>query len=364
MLGYSDSNKENGFLAANWSLYRNQKRLAAITDDFDVDMRLFHGRGGSISGGGGPMNDAMLALPNESVSGQIKFTEQGESIAEKYANPDIAERNLEQMLDAQMRARFTALEEPVEEIPEGVGDGDGDGRRGRPPGVPFAPGDRRLRRLLRTGHAHHRHREPQHGLPGRPSRSGDRSVEDLRAIPWVFSWTQARCIIPGWYAVATGIQAYLDDGGEMETLREMYRKWPFFRTKLDNATLALARTDFDIAERYAGPGRRRVARPDILAHRRRVSEHRRPRDDHHGTRGTTRPRVAPREPRTAEPVRRPAQPAPGPSPTAIPPHRVRAADAPADGPGNRRRDEEHRVIVPSFAGETLQIQPVPGGVSC
>jgi len=250
MLGYSDSNKENGFLAANWSLYRNQKRLAAITDDFDVDMRLFHGRGGSISRGGGPMNDAMLALPNESVSGQIKFTEQGESIAEKYANPDIAERNLEQMLDAQMRARFTALEEPVEEIPEAW-----------ETAMETAAEAARLeyRSLLETDGFVDFFEQATPitvienlNMGSRPaSRSGDRSVEDLRAIPWVFSWTQARCIIPGWYAVATGIQAYLDDGGEMETLREMYRKWPFFRTKLDNATLALARTDFDIAERYA-----------------------------------------------------------------------------------------------------------------
>jgi len=83
------------------------------------------------------------------------------------------------------------------------------------------------------------------------SRSEDRSVEDLRAIPWVFSWTQARCIIPGWYSIATGLSAYLDDGGDMETLQEMYEEWPFFRTKVDNASLALARTDFDIAEEYA-----------------------------------------------------------------------------------------------------------------
>ncbi len=108
MLGYSDSNKENGFLAANWSLYQNQKRLAEITDEYDVTLRLFHGRGGSISRGGGPMNEALLALPRETVSGQVKFTEQGEAIAEKYANPIIAERNVEQMLDAQIRARYAS----------------------------------------------------------------------------------------------------------------------------------------------------------------------------------------------------------------------------------------------------------------
>ncbi|WP_225334178.1 phosphoenolpyruvate carboxylase [Halomicrobium urmianum] len=250
MLGYSDSNKENGFLAANWSLYRNQKRLASITDDFDVEMRLFHGRGGSISRGGGPMNDAMLALPNETVSGQIKFTEQGETIAEKYANPSIAERNLEQMLDAQMRARYEAMQEPVEEIPEEW--------EAAMETASEAAREEYVDLLETDGFVEYFEQATpitvieNLNMGSRPaSRSEDRSVDDLRAIPWVFSWTQARCIVPGWYSIATGIQAYLDDGGDVETLQEMYEEWPFFRTKLDNASLALARTDMEIAEKYA-----------------------------------------------------------------------------------------------------------------
>jgi len=250
MLGYSDSNKENGFLAANWSLYNNQKRLADITDDYDVEMRLFHGRGGSISRGGGPMNDAMLALPNETVTGQIKFTEQGEAIAEKYANHDIAERNLEQMLNAQIRARKNAIEEPVEEIPdewEEAMETASDAARTE------------YQDLLETdGFVEFFDQATpitvieNLNMGSRPaSRSEDRSVEDLRAIPWVFSWTQARCIIPGWYSISTGLDAYLENGGDMETLQEMYENWPFFRTKLDNASLALARTDLEIAEEYA-----------------------------------------------------------------------------------------------------------------
>jgi len=250
LLGYSDSNKENGYLAANWSLYRNQKRLANITDDFDVDMRLFHGRGGSISRGGGPMNDAMLALPNETVTGQIKFTEQGEAIAEKYANPAIAERNLEQMLNAQIRARYQAMDEPVEETPEEWLDA---------METAAEAARKEYRALLETDGFVEFFEQATPisvienlNMGSRPaSRSGKRSVEDLRAIPWVFSWTQARCIIPGWYAVATGLQTYLDEGGDLETLREMYREWAFFRTKLDNASLALARTDMDIARKYA-----------------------------------------------------------------------------------------------------------------
>jgi len=250
MLGYSDSNKENGFLAANWSLYRNQKRLAAITDDFDVEMRLFHGRGGSISRGGGPMHDAMLALPNESVSGQIKFTEQGEAIAEKYANPSIAERNLEQMLNAQIRARHDAMETPTEETPV-------EWREAMETAAEAAREE--YRALLETeGFVEFFEQATpisvieNLNMGSRPaSRSGERNVEDLRAIPWVFSWTQARCIIPGWYSVATGLQAYLDGGGDVATLQEMYEEWAFFRTKLDNASLALARTDLEIAEQYA-----------------------------------------------------------------------------------------------------------------
>ena len=250
MLGYSDSNKENGFLAAKWSLYVNQKRLAAITDEYDVDLRLFHGRGGSISRGGGPMNDALLALPNETVSGEVKFTEQGEVISEKYANPRIASRNLEQMLNAQVRARYRARNDPVEDVPNHWWDAmatAADAARNE------------YRDLLDTEGfvSYFESATPitvieDLNLGSRPaSRSGERTVEDLRAIPWVFSWTQARCILPGWYALATGFQAYIDEGGDVETLREMYREWPFFQTTIDNAALALARSDMEIAATYA-----------------------------------------------------------------------------------------------------------------
>lgn len=257
MLGYSDSNKENGFLAANWSLYRNQKRLATITDDYDVDMRLFHGRGGSISRGGGQMNDALLALPNETVSGQVKFTEQGEAIAEKYANPRIAERNVEQMLNAQLRSRHRAIEQPVEDVPE----------EWHEAMETAADAARETYRDLLDTDGFVRYFEQatpitvieELNLGSRPaSRSGERTVEDLRAIPWVFSWTQARCILPGWYSLATGLDAYLDSGGDVETLQEMYQQWPFFRTTLDNAALALARTDLEIASEYA-----KLASPDL-----------------------------------------------------------------------------------------------------
>jgi phosphoenolpyruvate carboxylase len=251
MLGYSDSNKENGFLAANWSLYRNQRRLAEICDDHGVTMRLFHGRGGSISRGGGPMNAAMLALPNETVEGPIKFTEQGEAISEKYGNPRIAERNLEQMLNAQVRARKHAIEQPREAVEDEwvaaldtMADAARDAYQDLLDSEGFVPYFETTTPITVIEDLN---------LGSRPaSRSGERTVEDLRAIPWVFSWTQARCILPGWYGVATGLDAYLESGGDVETLRAMYDEWPFFRTTLDNAAMALGRTDLEIAAEYAG----------------------------------------------------------------------------------------------------------------
>ncbi|RRJ27725.1 phosphoenolpyruvate carboxylase [Halocatena pleomorpha] len=249
MLGYSDSNKENGFLAANWALYRNQRRLGNITEEFDIDLRLFHGRGGSISRGGGPMNEALLALPPETVTGEVKFTEQGEAIAEKYANPRIAERNLEQMLTAQLRARLETMQESKAPIQSQWVDAM----------ETMADTAREAYQDLLTTDGFVSYFEQATPIPvietlnlgSRPaSRSDERSVEDLRAIPWVFSWTQSRCILPGWYGLATGIESYLENGN-VETLQEMYEQWPFFRTTLDNAALAIARTDLEIAAEYA-----------------------------------------------------------------------------------------------------------------
>ena len=250
MLGYSDSCKENGFFAAQWSLQRNEKRLADICSDYGVELRLFHGRGGSISRGGGPMNDALLALPNETVTGEVKFTEQGEAIAEKYASPKIAERELEQMLNAQLRARQRAIERPTEPVEEEWVEAMETGA---------AAAREAYQDLLETEGfvAFFEQATPitvieNLNLGSRPaSRSGERTVEDLRAIPWVFSWTQARCIIPGWYSLATGLDAYLEDGGDIETLEDMYEAWPFFRSMLDNAAIALAKTDMTIAAEYA-----------------------------------------------------------------------------------------------------------------
>ena len=251
MIGYSDSNKENGYLAANWQLDRSQRRLAEITEDYGVELKLFHGRGGTISRGGGPMNDALLALPTKTVTGDVKFTQQGEAIAEKYGNRHIARRELGQMLNAQIRARYANVSGPHPTLPEpwvAAMDDMADTAR------------ETYRALLETDGfvSYFEQTTPIKTIEGlnlgsRPaSRSDERNVEDLRAIPWVFAWTQSRAIIPGWYGIGSGIEAYLeetDDG--LERLRAMYESWPFFHTMLDNAALSLARTEMEIATEYA-----------------------------------------------------------------------------------------------------------------
>lgn len=250
MIGYSDSNKENGFLAANWSLYSNQRTLGEIADEYDLTLRLFHGRGGSISRGGGPMNRALLALPLDTITGQVKFTVQGEAIAESYGNPGIARRELEQMLNAQLRITRRAREEARVRVPDDWVEA--------------------MRIMADAARAEYQDLLESEGfvsyfeqvtpitvidelnLGSRPtSRTGERRPEDLRAIPWVFSWTQSRCIIPGWYALGTGIEAYLENGGDLSTLQEMYAKWPFFATTIDNAAMAMTKTDMEIAAVYA-----------------------------------------------------------------------------------------------------------------
>lgn len=265
MLGYSDSNKENGFLAANWALNEAQRKLANITDDLGVELRLFHGRGGSISRGGGPMNEALLALPPETVTGEVKFTQQGESIAETYGNPYIARRNLEQMLNAQVRARYDAVDRgdtaDVNDRGDAIDPAWIDAMETMAPAAREAYVD-----LLDTEGfvSYFEQATPitvieELNMGSRPaSRSEERSVEDLRAIPWVFSWTQSRCIVPGWFGLGTGIEAYLDAGGSVETLREMYDDWPFFRTTIDNASMALARTEMEVAAEYAA-----LAEPEL-----------------------------------------------------------------------------------------------------
>ena len=215
MLGYSDSNKDGGFLTSNWELYKAEVALVKVFARHGVGLRLFHGRGGSVGRGGGPSYQAILAQPAGSVAGQIRITEQGEVIASKYADAEIGRRNLETLVAATLEA--TLLDQ------EGLGTDaaaycdvmERAERRGLP-GVP-RPGvrDARLHRLLPRRDADQRDRRAAYRQPAglAPTRTG--KIEDLRAIPWVFSWSASRVMLPGWYGFGSAVEAWLQREGEL-----------------------------------------------------------------------------------------------------------------------------------------------------
>lgn len=252
MLGYSDSNKDGGYLTANWELFRAQRRLVEAAAEFGVQVRFFHGKGGPIDRGGGLSYRTILAQPFSVAGGEIRITEQGEVISNKYSNVTISLRNLEQLTSAVLRAAVQLRN-----------------------GNPAPPGEAeavmsRLSTLSHECYAGLVHRHPdflnfylqatpidviEHlTLGSRPARrSRSRDVRDLRAIPWVFSWTQSRFILSAWYGLGTALATFLDVEGRggREMLRHLYRTWPFFATLLDNAQVSLAKTDLYIAESYA-----------------------------------------------------------------------------------------------------------------
>ncbi|CAN5742790.1 phosphoenolpyruvate carboxylase [soil metagenome] len=249
MIGYSDSNKDVGYLASTWRLQQAQRRLAGLLDDEGIDYLFFHGRGGSIGRGGGPTNVAIMALPADTVHGRIKMTEQGEVISSRYSTEQIAHRELEltlgsilahqvggdQINDPDRRERYEAVMERMAETSVRVYR---DLVYGDPEFTMFFHQATPIDAIARLQ------------LGSRPAKrvQSDR-IEDLRAIPWVFSWTQARMILPGWYGVGSAMRDTEQHTG-METLREMERGWPFFTALLSNAELALAKADLTIASRY------------------------------------------------------------------------------------------------------------------
>ncbi|MTJ83728.1 MAG: phosphoenolpyruvate carboxylase [Telmatospirillum sp.] len=252
MLGYSDSNKDGGFLTSGWELYRAEIGLTEVFTRHRVRLRLFHGRGGSVGRGGGPSYQAILAQPTGAVSGQIRITEQGEVIASKYGSPDVGRRNLEVLAAATLEVSLVDLENKVE--PDGT----------------FHEAMARLSDL-----AYKAYRDTVYETPGfndyfrqstpiseisdlnigsRPaSRKKSTRIEDLRAIPWVFSWAQCRLMLPGWFGFGSAVEGWLRDNPDgLSLLRRMHRDWPFFRTLLSNMDMVLSKTDLAIAERYAG----------------------------------------------------------------------------------------------------------------
>lgn len=251
MLGYSDSNKDGGFLTSGWELYKAEVELTRICSQHGVRLRLFHGRGGSVGRGGGPSYQAILAQPAGAVSGQIRLTEQGEVIATKYGEAATGRRNLEVLLAATLEASLTDHENRVE------------------PAESFHPIMERLSELAFQAYRglvyetdgfnrYFRESTPvteiaNLNIGSRPaSRKASDRIEDLRAIPWVFSWAQCRLMLPGWYGFGSAVDAWLAENPDgLDTLRRMYRSWPFFRTLLSNMDMVLAKTDLAIASRYA-----------------------------------------------------------------------------------------------------------------
>jgi phosphoenolpyruvate carboxylase len=251
MLGYSDSNKDGGFLTSGWELYKAEIALVDTLRRHGITLRLFHGRGGSVGRGGGPSYQAILAQPLGAVQGQIRITEQGEVIAAKYSQADVGRRNLEILAAASLEATLLQPDQavPREEYFTAMEELSSHAYRAYRNLVYETAGfDRYFWESTVIGEI------ANLNIGSRPaSRKNSTRLEDLRAIPWVFGWSQCRLMLPGWYGFGTAIKAWLAarprDG--MRILREMYREWPFFQTLLSNMDMVLAKSNIAIASRYA-----------------------------------------------------------------------------------------------------------------
>ena len=248
MLGYSDSNKDGGYVTSQWQLYQAEQRLVRVFDNAGIKMRLFHGRGGSVGRGGGPSYEAIMAQPAGTVVGRIRITEQGEVITAKFADPDNATRNLEALVAATLESTLAhgdsriTDESAVAELSDSA--------------------FRAYRALVESeGFMQYFMEATPIGaiaklnIGSRPaSRKTLASIKDLRAIPWVFSWSQSRVMLPGWYGFGSAVRAFLDAHGEaagLARLRELYTGSPFLQVMLSNMEQVLAKTDLQIARRYA-----------------------------------------------------------------------------------------------------------------
>jgi phosphoenolpyruvate carboxylase len=261
MLGYSDSNKDGGFLTSNWELYRAELALVALFKERDIRLRLFHGRGGTVGRGGGPTYQAILSQPPGTVNGQIRLTEQGEVIASKFGNPEIGRRNLETVIAATLEASLLpqgnapATLPAFEETMHALSDAAMAAYRAlvyETPGFTdyfFAstPIAEIAELNLGSRPASRKLQDPK-----------DRRIEDLRAIPWGFSWGQCRLLLTGWYGFGSAVAMHLESAGSeperarrLSTLKKMYKTWPFFSTLLSNMDMVLAKTDLAVASRYA-----------------------------------------------------------------------------------------------------------------
>ena len=260
MLGYSDSNKDGGYLTSGWELYKAETRLIELFKRHGVRLRLFHGRGGTVGRGGGPSYQAILAQPAGAVDGQIRMTEQGEIISSKYTNPQLGRRNLEILVAATLEATLMPHAAPVEDVNNSARSG-GFGEMGEIVDDLSSRAFSAYRALVYETPdfaKYFRHSTVINeiatlNIGSRPAsrRSLDR-IEDLRAIPWVFSWSQSRVMLPGWYGVGSAISAWCDEHvGGMEKLQALFRSSPFFRTQISNIDMILAKANLAIARRYS-----------------------------------------------------------------------------------------------------------------
>ncbi len=264
MIGYSDSNKDAGYLAANWELYQAQEALMKTCREQEVVMALFHGRGGTIARGGGPANRAILAQPPGSVGGRIRITEQGEVIDERYGHPAIARRHLEQVVHAVLLAsapdHYRLLARPKPKWAKAMDELAAISYRAYRKLVYETP-----ELLTYWTQATPMDEISQMRIGSRPSRrSSGATFESLRAIPWGFSWMQSRHGLPGWYGVGAALAGYATSAKRKQRLQTMYRDWPFFRSVIDNAQVALIQADMGIARLYAGLVEEAAVREQIL----------------------------------------------------------------------------------------------------
>ena len=247
MVGYSDSTKDGGYLTANWSLYRAQEQLVDVAAANGVRLRLFHGRGGSVGRGGGPSHDAILAQPPGSVDAAIRVTEQGEIVAAKFSSPHLARRNLDTLLAAVLESSFqtpTPTSGPVHDAMDELSAIAFEEYRDLVYGTDgFVEFFRAVTPVAELAELN---------IGSRPaSRTSSARIEDLRAIPWVFSWSQARLMLPGWYGAGTAFERWTAaDPARADRLVELHERWPFFRALISNMAMVLAKSDLLIAEHY------------------------------------------------------------------------------------------------------------------
>ncbi|NES81468.1 MAG: phosphoenolpyruvate carboxylase [Moorea sp. SIO2B7] len=250
MLGYSDSNKDSGFLSSNWEIHKAQKALQKTAQEYGLALKIFHGRGGSVGRGGGPAYAAILAQPSATVNGRIKITEQGEVLASRYSLPELALHNLEKITTAVIQSSLLGSGfddiEPWNEIMEELATRARAAYRSliyeEPDFIDFFLSVTPIQEIS------------QLQISSRPARrkSGKKDLSSLRAIPWVFSWTQSRFLLPAWYGVGTGLQEFLDQEPEenLKLLRYFYFKWPFFKMVISKVEMTLSKVDLQMAHYY------------------------------------------------------------------------------------------------------------------